>query len=164
MKHGFLISAYKNGKTIVELVHQLDSADSFFYIHIDQKSPLFEDNDMLTIRGRPNVVFLENRVNVSWGGFSHLEAIINLINESLRNKELSYLHLMSDSCLPIKSRTTIFEFFEQNKGQEFIEYIKLPSTNWAGGGLNRITQYHLHDLINVKSKVNRRVEKYLVKV
>lgn len=164
MKHGFLISAYKNGKTISEQINLLDSSDSYFYIHIDKKSPLFEDEAIQNLKTKENVIFLADRIKVYWGGFSHLQAIIYLIREALKNKELHYLHLMSDSCCPIKSRNEIFDFFENNSGKEFIEFIQLPSPNWAGGGLNRITQYHLHDFINLKSKLKRRIEKYFVKL
>jgi len=164
MKHGFLISAYKNGKTIIELINQLDSADSFFYIHIDKKSPLFESPDIQEIKTKPNVFFIENRIKVNWGGFSHLKAIICLVREALKNEELSYLHLMSDSCLPIKTRKEIFDYFEKHSGKEFIEYLSLPSPNWAGGGLVRITRYHLHDFINLRSKLKKRIEKYFVKL
>ena len=164
MKHGFLISAYRNGKTILEQINLLDSPDSYFYIHIDKKSPLFNDPVMQGLKAKENIIFLENRIKVNWGGFSHLQAIIYLIREALKNKELAYLHLMSDSCCPIKSRKEIFDFFEKNRGKEFIEFVQLPSPNWYGGGLNRITHFHLHDFINLKSKLKRRIEKYFVKL
>src|ERR1035437_582329 len=162
MKHGFLISSYKNVQNIDELIKYIDTADSFFFIHVDKKIPAFDDPIIQNLRKKSNVVLLNNRVTVNWGGFSHLEAIISLVKEGLKNKDIAYFHLLSDSCFTIKPHDAFFNFFNLNNGKEFIEFVKLPASNWAGGGLNRLHYYHMHDLINIKGKLNRRIEEYFV--
>jgi hypothetical protein len=162
MKHGFLISAYKNVPTIHELVNHFYCADNYFFIHMDKKSRFFEHSLIQELKSKPNVYLLENRVTVKWGGFSHLRAIITLVEEGLKHQDISYFHLLSDSCFPIKPAEKFFAFFEKNEGKEFITFEKLPISSWAGDGFQRIYYYHLHDLLNVKNKIYKRVEKSFV--
>jgi hypothetical protein len=153
MNHGFLITAYKNPDELAGLIKILDSEESFFFIHIDKKSALLKEPIVLDLKQRANVHIVDNPLRVHWGGFSHLRAILYLTKIALENKEIKYFHALSGQCFPIRPVNEIFDFFEKNNGKEFIDYFDLPATCWANnGGMDRMDYYHLHDILNTKSK------------
>jgi hypothetical protein len=96
---------------------------------------------------------MDNPLRINWAGFSHLRAIIKLTESALKNTEIQYLHALSGQCFPIRPINEIFDFFEKNNGKEFIDFFDLPATCWANnGGMDRMDYYHLHDILNTKSK------------
>jgi hypothetical protein len=153
MKHGFLITAYKNPDDLAGLIKILDSERSLFFIHIDKKSTLLKKTVIQELKKKPNVQIVDNPLRVSWGGFSHLRAIIKLMEIALKNDEIKYFHALSGQCFPVMPINEIFDFFEKNNEKEFIDFHELPAACWANnGGMDRMDYYHLHDILNTKSK------------
>lgn len=161
MNHAFIITAHKNGDQLERLIEQLEGENSFFYIHIDKKSELFKDNVLKKIKNKNNVFFPSKFINVYWGGFSHLKAIILLLNEAIKNKKIDYFHAISGQDFPITAFKKFDDFFIKNNGNEYITHFILPSPNWLEGGLGRVEHYHLNDIFDPKKKlftlINRRV-------
>lgn len=119
----YLILAYDDPKNLYRLVNRLnDRAD--FYIHIDKKSEIKEFTTLF--EEYPNVTFIKDRVKVYWGGFSIVQAELNLVETAL-SKNNSYMRyvLLSGSDYPIKDTKEIHHFFEQNNDTEFIRGINL---------------------------------------
>ena len=157
MKHAFLITAYTDAAQLKDLVQSLQNENSVFYIHLDKKSPVKNDEGIILLKKISNVFFIENPVKVYWAGFSHLKAILLLMGAASKNKEVSYLHLLSGQCFPVKSIAEIQKFFIENKGKEFITCAPLDSMNWSGGSFNRLQLYHLNDRFNIRVKFWKRV-------
>jgi hypothetical protein len=165
MKHGFLITAYKNEIQLVNLVKDLDNKDSYFYIHIDKKSSLLKERIIQKFKLRANVKILEKSINVNWGGFSHLKAIVLLIETALANPEISFFHTLSGQCFPIKPLNEIFDFFEKNKQQEFIDFTKMPTAQLFEGGLNRLFFFRPNDIFNEKGTyIERKIYSSIIKL
>lgn len=119
----YLILAYNDPENLYRLINRLnDRAD--FYIHIDKKSEIKEFTTLF--EDYPNVTFIKDRVKVYWGGFSIVQAELNLVETAL-SKNNSYMRyvLLSGSDYPIKDTKEIHRFFEQNKDTEFIRGINL---------------------------------------
>jgi hypothetical protein len=55
------------------------------------------------------------------GGYSQIRAEFTLLKKAVSEK-YDYYHLLQGSDFPIKTQSDIDEFFEKNKGMEFIEY------------------------------------------
>ncbi len=157
MKHAFLITAYTDAKQLKDLIESLNSTDSFFYIHLDKKSSIQDDEEITSLQKLNNVHFIKNSIPVYWGGYSHLQVFLLLMNEASKNKEINYIHTLSGQCYPIVSRNKIQEFFTENKGKEFIMFTDLSSLNWSGGSFNRIQLYHLNDWFNIRAKFWKRI-------
>lgn len=164
MNHVFMFSSFSNIENMSKVINALSQSNASFVIHINNKVDITNNSHIRKLINLNNVMLISDRVKVSWGGFSHLQAIIKLMKNALSYSNATYFHLLSDSCYPIKTKEEIYNYFEQNNGSEFIEYTPLPNTEWVFGGLNRIEYYHLHDIIPVKStKLNWMInEKFML--
>lgn len=68
--------------------------DVNFYIHVDAKANLDEIKKGLV--GANNIYFVENRISVNWGGFSMVQATLNLMNYALQHDvDNDFFHLIS---------------------------------------------------------------------
>lgn len=56
------------------------------------------------------------------GGYSLVKAELSLLKLSTDSAHYSYYHLISGQDLPIKKLDDIYDFFETNKGKEFIRF------------------------------------------
>lgn len=153
MKHGFLILTHFPPEKIYNQVRRLQSPDHYFFIHfnvrlkIDEEDPFYKK--LIAI---DHVVILKERVGVQWGGIKILDAILLLIREGLKNKEISYFHLISGECMHVKPISYIHEFFEKNKGKEFIHQFLMPEYHPTGNlTYKRLNKYHLYDFFDLKS-------------
>jgi hypothetical protein len=157
LTHAFLITAYKDEAQLCSLVTQLLKYPSLVYIHIDKKSAELLENLTRKYSGNKRITLIPTPVNVSWGGFSHLKAILILLKEAYKNSENFRFHLLSGQDLPIKSKSEFDLFFKANKNKEFITSFKLPDPQWMNGGLDRVKYYHLNDILNPKKYLFPRI-------
>lgn len=150
MRHVFLFSAYNNIKNMYETIQLMSGEHSEFIIHIDAKVDISVYEEIALLEQQPNVHIIKERIKVQWGGFSHVRVLIDLMRRAVEKDSTGYVHLLSDSCFPVKTAQEIYDFIEQNKGKEYIDYEVLPSKDWPYGGVNRVEYYHMHDLTNLK--------------
>lgn len=121
-KIGYLIAAHADPQQLNRLVNAIDY-NSDIYIHIDAKSDIQQFKQAVTSK---SVVFLENRVIVSWAGISQVDATLRLIKVALNSgNDYSHLVLLSGTDYPIKKLEYINGFFNQNSGREIIRFIDM---------------------------------------
>jgi len=146
MKQAVLITAYTNIEHLNSIISSL--SDNFeFYIHIDKKSNIYKE-DILRLTQKKNVALVSQKYNINWGGINHLKAILFLLENSLKNKSIEYFHLITGHDFPIKRENDINSFLNQNKGKEFLEFVKLPYEKWENGGYDRFLYFNLYDCFN----------------
>ena len=121
MKHAYLILAHKNDYTVKTLLTLLDCPENDIYVHMDIKETQYRDVDFSSILLKSKIFFTK-RTSVTWGGASLIKATLELLELALQNGEYSYFHLLSGQDLPIKSQQYIHQFFDQNKGFEFVDF------------------------------------------
>lgn len=119
-KHAYLILAHKNESQLHKLVELLDHPLNDIYIHIDAKFSGFHQEGWNNAVRRSKLVFLQNRINVNWGGVSIMRAEIALLKKALEDGSHDYYHLLSGMDLPLKTQKQIHDFFDANSGKEFI--------------------------------------------
>ena len=137
MKIAYLVFAYKNPQLLKRVMERLSSEDCAFFIHIDQKRSMKEFS---RISG-DNVFFSEKRIPVYWAEFSGVQAILLLIRNVLEGpQEYDYFVLLSGSEYPLRSRSYIHTFLEENRGLEFINMAKMPA---PGKPISRINTLRL---------------------
>lgn len=96
VKTAVLIICYKKIPYIAELAKCNKNCN--FYIHVDLKSNI--DDIKSDFAGEfSNVFWIEKRVDINWGGFSIVQAILNLLESSLANPENQHFHLLSGNCI-----------------------------------------------------------------
>ena len=151
MKHGFLILTHFLPEKVFKQVSRLQSPEHYFFIHFDKKVILANDDHFYKqLREWPNVCILEERTDVKWAGFSMLAPIFALMRASLKVADIQYMHLLSTECLHVKPMKYFHQFFEENKGKEFIHCSKVNMNNTIP--FTRIDKFHLYDYCNFKSK------------
>ena len=149
MKHAVLITVYNNFDYLYELVNMFDD-DFNIYIHIDKKSSV--DKLLLeALYSCGNVSYIEQDYNVNWGSRSHLDAILELCSISIKNSDNYFFHLISGSDILTVDLNYFKSLFEQNVNVNYLEYFPLPTTNWVGGGLDRLIWYHPLDEFDIKT-------------
>lgn len=121
MKLAFLISAYTDPYQLLRLISALP-ADSEFYIHIDIKSDIGKFKELLD---KPNIRFIEKRMNVIWGGFTQVRYQIELIRAALQYGDADYLISLSGMEYPLWSNDRIKDFFANAQGRNFLQGISM---------------------------------------
>lgn len=113
-KIAYLILAHHQPGHLAKLVGALDHADCMFFIHIDLKAEERRFRDSL--EERSNLVFIEDRYIVNWGGFSQVEATLALLSAAFALRPSFHRYcLLSGSDYPIKSNSLIQTEFASNK-------------------------------------------------
>ena len=149
MKITYLILAHDEPAHLERMIEALDHPNAEFIIHIDKKS---NTRSFFTgkLQGFKNVFFLKKRLPVSWGGFSMVEATLNLVRAALRQNKKGYLILLSGHDFPVKPADYIYNFLVSNYGTEFLESFALPYSTWdMNGGLGRIAYYWFIDKVGL---------------
>lgn len=119
-KHAYLIIAHNNFEILERTLKLLDDEKNDFYIHIDKKIKNFNFEKFKNIVKKSKIIFTE-RINVKWGHSSQINCELILLKTAIKNN-YSYYHLLSGVDMPIKSKKEIYNFFESNKGKEFVHF------------------------------------------
>lgn len=114
-KHAFLIMAHNEYDILNKLLLLLDDERNDIFIHYDKKSKL---PPLIELKYLNIHVF--KKVDVGWGEDSQIECEMFLFNEAYKKGPFDYYHLLSGVDLPLKSNDYIHDFFDQNKGKEFV--------------------------------------------
>lgn len=119
-KHAYLIIAHKDDHTFYTLLHALDDERNDLFIHMDSKNKGYSvENVEKSVRF--SRVYHTERTNVTWGGYSQVNAELLLIKAAL-GRGYSYYHLISGADLPLKTQDEIHHFFDVNQGKEFVSF------------------------------------------
>lgn len=134
-----MIVAHNQFELLKLLLSCLDHPQNDFYIHIDKKCKNVDFEGIKNSTCYSGLKFV-NRISVSWGAFSLVEAELVLLKAAVQG-DYDYYHLISGEDLPIKSNETILEFFENHKGFEFVHFSSKEYCN-SFGSERRIKYYY----------------------
>lgn len=137
-RHAYLIICHNHFEQLIIMLKALDDERNDFYIHVDKKVANFPKEMVEQAIQKGRCQFVE-RVEVNWGAFSQINCELVLLKAATQSYH-SYYHLISGVDFPIKSQTYIHEFFEQNNGNEYIEFCKEEQRK---DFLYRVSWYHL---------------------
>lgn len=117
-KHAFLVLTHKPIEHIYEFANHYKNCN--FYIHVDKKTDITKINTF----NLENIIFLpdSDRIDVTWAGFSMVQATLNLINFSLKNNTNSFFHLISGDDVILKA----FDGFSFDPDQIYMECYESP--------------------------------------
>lgn len=145
--HAFLIMAHKEPKLLERICKQLSSPNHHLFIHIDKKSPLAPFSSVLGDIPNCYIMTENERLEVSWGGYSQIAAEIALLKMAYKNENMDYFHLISGNDFPCMSNQDIDNFFEQHSEQSFMKYDSDEEVRiWRKDKYpKRYRNYHYHD-------------------
>lgn len=154
----YLILAHQHPEQLARLIDRLRSPRADIFVHIDNKT---EISPFLRTIGS-SVHLTTRRVRVYWGDYSQVAAILVLIESAFAApRTYDYLVLLSGVDFPLRSAAEIEDFFLQNKGLEFINFVAMPSEA-ASKPLSRLTDYKSRP--GAIGKLTGKVRSLLVKI
>src|SRR3954464_13661784 len=123
MRLAHFILVHKDPLLVERLLKRLQHNNFDFYLHIDKKANI---NDFLYLGELPHVHFIKKRVDVKWGGYGLLEAMLVPMQEIMATgKSYDFYNHLSGQDYLLASPDYINDFFESQKGKSFI-YCKNP--------------------------------------
>jgi hypothetical protein len=126
MKVAFLILSHKYPEQLDKLIEIMSIDEFTFFVHLDKK---IKYKSFEFVSARSNVIFIKDRVEVTWGSFSMTEAIVKSYREILMHDEYDYINVITSQHLPIKSSQKLLKHLSENNGHQFINAIKYNTEN-----------------------------------
>jgi hypothetical protein len=154
MKHGILILAHQYPDHLTDLINCFDE-DFYFYIHIDKESK-FSLSDIDALRKIPRVQLVSQKLRVRWGGFNHLNSILLLAREALKQHDLEYFHVISGQDYLIKPVSVIKSIFKSNPA-DYMDYFEVLNSKWKSEWIKRISYYGFYEIFNSKSYLGNKI-------
>lgn len=121
MKFAYLIMAHHRFDVLEVLLEELDDVRNNIFLHIDKKTTNYDKQELKNKVRYAELIFVDS-IPVYWGDFSQICCVLNLLRYATRYEYHDYYHLMVGVEFPLKTQNKIHEFFEKNKGSEFIGY------------------------------------------
>lgn len=138
MKLAYLILAHNHPDHLQRLISALHEEWTQFYVHIDTKATM---SDFAPLRALPQARFIEERVDACWGGYSLVQATLNLMAAALRDRPTAdWFILLSGADYPIRSNLDLYRFFESSRS-EHIGLMQMPSPD-SRKPLSRLERFH----------------------
>ncbi len=110
--HAYLLMVRGNHAVVEACIRMIDDPRNDIFIRAEGEEDFYSK-----IRTRYSRIFIVvPEILLVWGGTVHL-AEMELIKAACKEKKYSYMHLLSESCLPIKSQDTIHAFFDNDPNQ-----------------------------------------------
>lgn len=126
-KIAYLILCHKNAKQVIEFIESLSDSYADVYVHVDKKNDELYQALQIKFDMQSSVYILKERVAVSWGDFSQVEAILTLIRNMLRTRvDYSYASLVSGQDLLLKPHILFYKFLNSHYPIEFVELERRP--------------------------------------
>ncbi|MCI8324700.1 MAG: beta-1,6-N-acetylglucosaminyltransferase [Lachnospiraceae bacterium] len=90
------------------------------------------------------------------GGYSLIKCEANLIKDVVNSGgDYTYVHLISGLDLPIKSQDYIHSYFDEHKGEEFVEFM---NDSWINNNIRRFKYYYpLQDIAGKQSRIVKNI-------
>ena len=159
MRHAILITTHDNVEISKNLLSLYDDKNIDFYFLIDKKAKSYNEELLKDICKKSSVYFVP-KINIYWGSFSQIQAEYILLENAVK-KSYDYYHLISGCDIPLYTKNEFFDFFEQNKGKEFVEYSpkEIAEKNKVQ---DRVKYYYVFmESVREKSAIKRKPKTFL---
>ncbi len=138
MNLAYLILAHNQPDHLRRLITSLREEWTQVYVHIDTKASM---RTFAGLQSEPQTRFIEDRVDACWGGYSLVQATLNLMGAALRNDPApDWFILLSGADYPIRSNRELYHFFQQSRS-EHIGMMRMPSPD-GRKPLSRLERLH----------------------
>lgn len=133
----YCIFVHANPAQLRRLIHSIhEPGQTRCFIHVDRKSNI-EDYYFQS----DGVFFIQDRMAMTWGTYSVVEAIISTLRYATNTVNDGYFILLSGMDLPIRKKSEIISFIEENHNAIFVKYEYFPTNKLKSGGLDRLKKY-----------------------
>ena len=149
MRIAYIISAYTDPENLKRLVDAL--GNQTFFVHVDKN--VSDDPFTTILKENRNVVFLKNRVRVSWGGYSQVEYQKRLLQEVRRTGPYDRVVCLTGTDYPAMSASEIESIFKKEAGHEFLRAECITGNNKQSSKVKRYWKFDY----NIKSFIVKRI-------
>lgn len=121
IKIAYLILVHRLPLQFKRLFNAIYDSDNYYLIHIDKKASHKIGKEIATFLAIYPNVFISTSENITWGGYSMVQAELDGIKFLLNiNADWDYFINLSGQDYPLKSQRKIREFLTQNRGNNYI--------------------------------------------
>lgn len=137
MKIAHIILVHKNPAQVARLIKRLSHPDVDCWVHVDRKCDI---DDFRGIAQMRNVYFIEPRIEVTWAGYSLVQAMLNGMRAVLHSfEEYDYVNFLSGQDYPLQPPDRLLHYLCDHNGYEFIGHRPYEETEQ---NLERVHRYH----------------------
>ena len=139
MRLVFLVLSYQDPAILGRLTVALRHPDDRTLVHVDAKVDASPFRDAVA---PGDAEFLEPRHRISWGGFSMIEATLDLMRQAQAAGEWDYAFLLSGADYPVRPRAELVAHLQGHPGMSWLSfYAMAPSSQFW----HIIERYHAQD-------------------
>jgi hypothetical protein len=127
-KQVFLIQAHKDIAQLNALVEQLRDEDFLVYVNLDRKSAL----DPAAVH--PSARLVRERIDVHWGGFSQVQAVLNSLRQIVAEvPDFDKVLFLSAQDFPLLSNAALKQQLALLSGRELLDTVAIGAApgQWA---------------------------------
>lgn len=140
MKVAHLILAHKAPQQLGRLLGALAHPDVHCFVHLDLKT---EAEPFSFLRHQSRVQFTQTRNNVTWGGYSQTQNLVDCLREILAQATpFEFINVLSGQDYPLRPAAEVHEFLYARRGESFLATEPTDGTWWQASRY-RFTRYHL---------------------
>jgi len=152
--HAVCLTAYKDHAQLVRLIKRFDPSFFKIFVHVDKRKSTFSRLEIDQLRTLGCEV--HKKYGVWWGSFSHLQAILFLVERAVANGDVDYVHIISGQDYPICEWD---EFERRCDGRIFLEYE--PLEDEPEHVLRRYQTYNFFYFLQGASSFTNRLYRHL---
>lgn len=138
-KHAYCIIAHNEIEVLKLLIELIDDKRNDIFLLIDSK---VKSKQYYTLKTKYSKLIYTKQLDIRWGDISLIKAEILLLESACKQNKYDYYHLLSGVDVPIKNQNFIHDFFNANKGKEFIGFAK--GSNNEKDISERTQSYHFY--------------------
>ncbi|RGR67724.1 beta-1,6-N-acetylglucosaminyltransferase [Roseburia inulinivorans] len=117
-KHAYMIMAHHRPDLLQLLINSLDDERNDIIVHIDKKSNMKPEQ----FETQYAKIFFINQMSVNWAGYTQIQCEYELMKHAAAIGHHAYYHFLTGANYPLWNQNYIYDFFEKNKGYEFIGF------------------------------------------
>lgn len=121
-KHAYLIMAHTDFKTLIALLSCIDDERNDIYLHVDKKSKNVPWLEIKKIIIKAQLYILKSE-SIRWGSYRQIKCEVALLKAATSHDQYAYYHLLSGSDLPLKNQDYLHQFYDENQGKEYIQFV-----------------------------------------
>ena len=157
-KHAFLVMAHTQPDLLMRLLKRLDHEKVDIFLHLDKKSDInIEDINVLC----KSNLFITERIRVSWGAYSCVQAEYLLLKEATSKGSYCHYHLISGQDCLLQNIEKILDYYDSNHDTNFISF-KNDEIDYY---IDRLKwNYHFQEFVGRKHGVLYFLQSLLIKM
>ena len=134
-KIAYLLLCHEDPDAIIEQARYLTKSGNYIAIHFDRRSPTTAYRKIRNaLADIPNAALCRKRVKGAWGGWSLVQATLNMLRMGLAVfPDATHFYLISGSCMPIKPAAYAHDFLGR-RNVDYIESFDYFTSTWIKQG------------------------------